>query len=525
MENSKRKRPIGARPILQLGLPAGLALLLLVILLVGLQKVVPAHASPGTLYVDGVGGSDTITCGEPAAACRTISYTLNTRAVDGDSLFVAAGTYTENLTITGLSVLLRGGYTISGTTWLTDTGKTVIDGGSAGRTLVIHNSNSVLENLTLAGGAAPPLECWGDTLWVTNGDVTIRAATLKENNGGCSAVEVNHDFGPAHLALESSTVTGMAGVTTFHVWGDMASATVTGTTFVGNMAGDAGGGIQVDFGSSAFISNTLVFSNTAGDVGGGIAVRDGASASVHGTQVFSNTAMAAGGGIGVGNAVLNVTDSEIMHNQAPNGQSGAIEVQAGATANVWDSIIADNLTLLHGGAATVEAGATLNLVNTLLTGNASSSGNANVLATSGDVTMMNGTVSDNNPQGAQAVILWSGHMTITNSIFWNNAFNLQGDPPCPTCFTVTYSDIEGGWSGTGNLDADPLFAGGGDYHLQAGSPAVDAGTNASAPDHDLDGEPRPQDGDGDGAAVVDMGVYELGLYKIYIPLILANFGS
>jgi len=68
----------------------------------------------------------------------------------------------------------------------------------------------------------------------------------------------------------------------------------------------------------------------------------------------------------------------------------------------------------------------------------------------------------------------------------------------------------------GNLSADPLFVRNafadvaGDYHLQMGSPAIDAGDSA-APQMaaaDLDGNARVGDGDGDGAARVDMGAYE-----------------
>jgi parallel beta-helix repeat protein len=57
---------------------------------------------------------------------------------------------------------------------------------------------------------------------------------------------------------------------------------------------------------------------------------------------------------------------------------------------------------------------------------------------------------------------------------------------------------------TGTLVADPLFVAplNADYHLQAGSPAVDTGTATNAPPVDLDGTPRPQ------GAGYDRGAYE-----------------
>ena len=67
-----------------------------------------------------------------------------------------------------------------------------------------------------------------------------------------------------------------------------------------------------------------------------------------------------------------------------------------------------------------------------------------------------------------------------------------------------FSDIEGGWPGNGNIDADPLFVDpdgpdddpntweDNDYRLSAGSPCIDAADNTAVPLDTLD-----LDGDGD----------------------------
>lgn len=68
-------------------------------------------------------------------------------------------------------------------------------------------------------------------------------------------------------------------------------------------------------------------------------------------------------------------------------------------------------------------------------------------------------------------------------------------------------------AGLGNLLADPEFVdvNGGDFHLSPGSPAIDAGGNASVHPSlvaDLDGLNRIADGNMDNVAIVDMGVFE-----------------
>jgi len=68
--------------------------------------------------------------------------------------------------------------------------------------------------------------------------------------------------------------------------------------------------------------------------------------------------------------------------------------------------------------------------------------------------------------------------------------------------------LQNGLEAGATVSADPLFVnyqadGSGDYHLQAGSPAIDAGTSQGpAPTYDFDGEPRPQ------GTAWDIGAYE-----------------
>jgi hypothetical protein len=58
---------------------------------------------------------------------------------------------------------------------------------------------------------------------------------------------------------------------------------------------------------------------------------------------------------------------------------------------------------------------------------------------------------------------------------------------------MKYSDVQGGYSGEGNIDTDPLFVDpdNGDFHLSKNSPCKDAGTDAGVY-VDIDGDSRPQ---------------------------------
>ncbi|MCJ7498994.1 hypothetical protein MUP29_01955 [bacterium] len=128
------------------------------------------------------------------------------------------------------------------------------------------------------------------------------------------------------------------------------------------------------------------------------------------------------------------------------------------------------------------------------------------------------------------IFLMSGSsVTITNSILWGDTAAagpeiFVNSSPQPT---VTYSNIEGGYSGTGNINTDPLFVNvsnlaGADgvwrtaddgLMLLSDSPCIDAANGDAAPDADILGNARYDDpatfdiGTGD-PTYVDIGAYE-----------------
>jgi hypothetical protein len=182
-------------------------------------------------------------------------------------------------------------------------------------------------------------------------------------------------------------------------------------------------------------------------------------------------------------------------------------VYAGSKSNITvrDSLIYDNYAWACGGAALVDHGGKITIENSTVFGNDST----NFFGHQGGVGMAN-----------------HGKVVIMNSIVWGNSGDeigaFSGIYSKGTDATVTYSLIEGGFTGTGNITSDsPSFLNSGDIfgsdgilgtgddglRLTSGSPAIDRAMNhpEGNPAHtDLCGYLRVQ---GKG---MDMGCYEFG---------------
>lgn len=289
-------------------------------------------------------------------------------------------------------------------------------------------------------------------------------------------------------ALTSTTLTGNAAYSGGGMYNSASSSPVlTNMTFVGNSTSTGSGGGMYSSNSSPVLTDVVFTGNTAKNFGGGM-YNTGSSAKPALTRVtFSgNTAVNGGGG---------------MSNES-SAKPALTEVS-----------FSSNTTTIYGGGM-YNRGSSPTLVNVTFWGNSAQGGGGMRNESSSSPTLTNVTFSGNTGSaGGGGISNGSSNPNLINCILWGNngtngpeIYNYSSTP------TVTYSDVAGGYTGTGNIDADPLFsdAATGNLRLGFGSPAIDAGTDTGCPAADLDGLARPNDGNGDGTATCDMGAYEAG---------------
>ena len=223
-----------------------------------------------------------------------------------------------------------------------------------------------------------------------------------------------------------------------------------------------------------------------------------------------------GGGIYHESLDLRVVNCSFRGNSAVNTHGGAIslDVLASGTATIQNCLIHLNDAALFGGGVYIISRYELALSNCTIVENVAGSAGGGIYF-------------------AEAPPAVHGLPRIDNSIVHANGGGQIDGFINPAPLPVRYCNVEGGFPGQGNVDADPVFVDPdqGDFHLAAGSPCIDAGHNwgvwldtADVDDDgdvreltplDLDGNPRFTDdpatqdtGCGVPPFFVDMGAYE-----------------
>ena len=368
------------------------------------------------------------------------------------------------------------------------------------------SSSPSITNTTFSGNAAT----YGGGMFNYSSSPTITNATFSGNTAAQGGGMFNRDSSPTitNTTFSGNTATNGSGG---GMYNDDSNPTITNTTFSGNAASSNGGGMYNDYSSSPNITNTTFSGNAAINSGGGM-FNGSSSPNITNTTFSGNAANQGGGMYNYVSSSPTITNATFSGNSASSG---------GGMYNYSSSPTITNATF-SGNAATNSGGGMYNyftspsITNTTFSGNSATNGGGgmyNYFGSSPSIT--NTTFSGNSATNGGGMCNDGSSPTIRNSILWGNGTEIvNGFNSNPT---VSFSIVQGGYTGATN--ANPLFvnpanpAGPDGIHrtaddglrLQAGSPALNAGSNAHIPTGittDITGADRIQGG------TVDMGAYE-----------------
>jgi hypothetical protein len=472
---------------------------LLMVVLFLLVNGVPrtARANPGSLFVATGGSGSGCTQANPCDLATALNQSAN-----GDTIYVAQGTYTSAgpaVIMVTKSITLSGGWDASLTTPPVRNPQvypTTLDGENARRSVYIN------------GSITPTL----DGFIVTRGNAS-NAADDPGRGGGIYSSGANP-------ILTNNVITNNIASTSPSNWA-------------------YGGGISIQSSPlRAVVSNNLIANNTANTAytgqGGGLEVRDSISVTISRNNFQGNTAGTTLNGLGGGLYLLNssaiVSSNLIQNNRAtPTGAGfgGGFYSQTGEVT-LSGNIVTGSTA--HYGAVTFEQNTNLALFNNMIAQNPAGGvfvrGNASTPLVG---ILVNNTIAQNGEVGVYAGWFNSGYsrVTLTNNIIVSHTRGIFAYPNLnPNVVTATRTLFFGNNEDTGGsiitstdeiTGSNPLFVDpdGLDYHLGAGSPAIDTGVSIPWLTIDIDGDARPWPIGGN----YDIGSDEAQWWSIYLPQI------
>jgi parallel beta-helix repeat protein len=240
-------------------------------------------------------------------------------------------------------------------------------------------------------------------------------------------------------------------------------------------ANGGGGGVFAEF-SSPVVEYCHVFDNYV-DSGGGICTLEECSALFSNNLIEDNTATYSGGGMYLGvRSGPTVTGNVIRRNRCAGGWGGG-----GITLWNWYAIGPVSKTV----------------TNNLLYANSASDAGGGIYTRYDLSFIYNNTIVENSAnRGGGIYVLNEGQFLpdVRNCIVYDNTASngasVYLDPGNNSQINLIWSDIEGGWAGTGNFDSTPNFRDTVEFRLQEPSRCIDAGTSDNTPDHDFEGDAR-----------------------------------
>jgi len=308
-----------------------------------LSLVLTPAALASTWYVNGVSGSNSNNCTSPTTPCKTIGRAISL-AASGDTVTVAAATYTENLTINIIVKVIGSG-----------ANTTIIDGGGVGTVVKISNTTAhvTLSKLTIRNGNAT------SGAGVNNsGTLTLTNSTV---SGNLVPIPCIRSFVFCELRAGTASGGGIYNSGALIISNSIISGNHAGSYCNGTPCSAFGGGIY-NRGTLMIIKNSTLTGNSAGTacstsiscrVGvGGAFYTFGGAVTLNNSTVAGNSAYRCSGVCsGTGGAIVNGSGNLAMNNSTVSGNSAGGIFNDG-TATLQNSIVANNSDTNCGGTIT-----------------------------------------------------------------------------------------------------------------------------------------------------------------------------
>jgi hypothetical protein len=366
-----------------------------------------------------------------------------------------------------------------------------IDASSNGDTVMVA-PGTYFENISFKGKLITVQSAQGPS--VTTIDGSNLAPVLNFSTGETSAAVLQG------FTLQHGNATGAYGYEGAGVHINGASPTVVGNVITANTSCSDGVGISIAFASPVIRDNTIS-GNTkqpgcSGQNGGGIYVRGAASAQIIHNTITNNTTDF-GGGISLFAAGTPTLLNNTISNNNAGYYGGGLYIVNQSDATIVQNVITGNISTNSGGGLYLLTPSGTRgpvFVNNTVSGNSGAESGFYLSGFDSQVQLFNNVVAA--ASSLPAVVCDTSYSSTSPTFDHNDLFNSAGPATSGSCAQVVGAN--------GNISADPRFAATGDYHLQASSPAIDAGNNSapSLPSTDLDGKPRIS------GVAVDQGAYE-----------------
>ncbi len=353
--------------------------------------------------------------------------------------------------------------------------------GIGGGVLCTVNSHPLISECRILGNTATARSSrGGGVACLYNSRPTIAECTLAGNSGGsgggvycdqsspvvdsCSIIGGENLSGSGIYCYDGSNPAVSNCIITDHLHAaiacrEMSSPSFSGCTISNNVttltssSHRAGAAVDCRDYSSPIISdcviadNLLAINHSSARGAGAIYCDDDSNATIVRTMIRNNLVSGAvNRGVAVqavDNSSLTITECDVIDN---GGRAGAIVLGSG-TSTVANCTISRNAgSGLHVGENSVVSNCTIT----------DNDGYGLFLGSGGSPTVNSCTIANNRGSSNGGIVCSTSGATITNCITWNNIGGnlvLENDAQP----LITHCDIQGGYPGEGNIDADPRF--------------------------------------------------------------------